>query len=660
MHNFEYLFMNMNNREAIGNQEFEKKNSLGTPLVESFLDLAHAKSVWPENITNNQEFRKQLEKRKELNDNLDAVQSRLPSSDTTLESAISQSRLSEEQIASLYSSLSGLLKTDQDYQRIILYIPFEFLPDKDWQPKEERLRQESEKFKKAYLETWNNLLSIHDVRTNFVNGDIPESKRDDGSLTRVVKAAHLIPKLVEKGFIEISAVLKLMEESQDQTLKDSIADTLPTLYDFGLLTEKDLEFMGKSGDRLINNMARIINSYKNAKNKTTDKIPEAISLSNIQTTLQEKISAIEKEDYGDIAPKRKSWLMQEQKLEAIKTLSADISSAIQNGTLASEEINDFLVRDADWDGKQVLIEGIRQVVESIAVTDPEKAKSTYAYFEENLLKLWKNTYSELEEPLFKTFHRLHQLKIIDNQQLASLGISVPKLIGPFSDNMSEMEDELEEIKTMAASIEQSKELSQLIFPVIITFGSRLKGYGLKKSDVDIGIFVRPETPFTDRTKIQDLLKKTFGQDKMKGGIVEFWLEEDDNHLKISSQTKIDPSLGKENWTHVLLGGAWEGNQDAIKKLHGELLTPYLFDTDKLIQGREARGVYLEEMESDILQYRLMHKGYECFFPPLGGIKTPHAKDIDGESMFWDSGYRQLATKLFASRVFLPKISKGKN
>jgi len=85
------------------------------------------------------------------------------------------------------------------------------------------------------------------------------------------------------------------------------------------------------------------------------------------------------------------------------------------------------------------------------------------------------------------------------------------------------------------------------------------------------------------------------------------------------------------------------------------LAPYLRETDKKIMNREARGLYLEEMERDILQYRLMHKGYERFFPPAGGLHSAHADKVDGESMFWDSGYRQLATKLFASRVFLPKI-----
>ncbi len=118
----------------------------------------------------------------------------------------------------------------------------------------------------------------------------------------------------------------------------------------------------------------------------------------------------------------------------------------------------------------------------------------------------------------------------------------------------------------------------------------------------------------------------------------------------------DMALGERSWTHVLFGGVWEGNKEAIDELREKLLVPYFSNTKTIIHGREARGLYLEELERDTLQYRLMHKGYERFYPPRGGIDAPHADRIDGKSVFWDSGYRAMAIKLFASRVFLPKVS----
>ena len=156
-----------------------------------------------------------------------------------------------------------------------------------------------------------------------------------------------------------------------------------------------------------------------------------------------------------------------------------------------------------------------------------------------------------------------------------------------------------------------------------------------------------------------MLKENFTHKKIRGEIVEFWLEEKENQLKIIDFTESDVTLGKSYWAHILFGAAWKGNKDIMRELREKLLAPYMYDTGKVIHERDARSLYLEEIERDTLQYRLMHKGYERFFPPCGGIHTPHSDEIDGNSMFWDSGYRQLATKLFASRVFLPKIPINK-
>ena len=72
--------------------------------------------------------------------------------------------------------------------------------------------------------------------------------------------------------------------------------------------------------------------------------------------------------------------------------------------------------------------------------------------------------------------------------------------------------------------------------------------------------------------------------------------------------------------------------------------PYFLETDEVIHGREARELYLEELERDTLQYRLMHKGYERFYPSYGGIHTLHADKIDGDSVF---GTPVIATRQYS-------------
>lgn len=172
------------------------------PGVELLLDIEHAKDIWPKEIAEDKTFLEQVESRRELNRRLDTVLSALPHPDVTLEQAISTGKLKEDQVADLYESLSGLLASDSEYQRVLLYLPFEFLPSVGWKPTSDRFKKAAEDFRTAYMSAWENLLVIHDVRANFVDGDVLEVEKREGDLPRVVKAAHLIPKLVEAGFFD--------------------------------------------------------------------------------------------------------------------------------------------------------------------------------------------------------------------------------------------------------------------------------------------------------------------------------------------------------------------------------------------------------------------------------------------------------------------------
>jgi len=108
---------------------------------------------------------------------------------------------------------------------------------------------------------------------------------------------------------------------------------------------------------------------------------------------------------------------------------------------------------------------------------------------------------------------------------------------------------------------------------------------------------------------------------------------------------------------VLLEGAWCGKKEAIKELYEKLLPGFLHSQDKKIADIDARKIWMKELERDTLQYRLLHKGYARLNVEQGGIKTKNGNDIDKNSMFWDSGYRRLATKLFITKVFLPQLEK---
>ena len=172
------------------------------------------------------------------------------------------------------------------------------------------------------------------------------------------------------------------------------------------------------------------------------------------------------------------------------------------------------------------------------------------------------------------------------------------------------------------------------------------------------MFIRPGISLKERGEVQQILAQIFSSEKIGGKVVEFWLEATGNELLIRDFPNPDVFLADSTWVHLLFCSVWLGTTDALKELYAKLLPGFLYSTGKTFMERDIRTLSLEEIEREVLQYRLMHKGYRRFFPPQGGINYSGAERLDPTSCFWDSGYRRLATKLFVSRVFLPQL-KGK-
>ena len=553
--------------------------------VESFLSLAKAAEVWDENIVSSKAFSEQITEHEELTKRLHAVLNSLPRPDTPIEIAITQGHVTEEQVAELYASLSRFL-SNRDYRRLVLYLPFELMPKKAWRPIGKKLQDALAQFEQAYMEAWRSLLSAHDVRANFTDGDVLEVELRDGDLPRVVKAAHLIPVLIEKGWMTVVDAEKLAEEANNRILQDSVLDAL-------------LAVRGTS---------------KPERPKTDPKSP------------------------APITEKRALWLKQKEHHKVVDALSENIRKAIMYGQPATPET------------QEVLAEGIRKAVESLASSDLGEARALYRRHEQTLRALWRNDSPGVREALLKAFRRFCHLGVIGRKQLAELNITTPKLEGPFSENLEHITD-LVDMQGIAASIGSTPELSQFVYPVVLVYGSRLSGYGTQKSDIDVAVFVKPGISFDSRPRLQELLGKTFVHNLIPS-VIEFWLEERNGALRVRDFENPDISLGESYWTHALFGAAWIGPEHVIRELCAKLLLPYLSNTDGILQGENARRLYLESLESASLQYRLMHSGYARFYAHYG---ARYSDSIDGSSTFWDSGYRWLATKLFLGRVFLPKI-----
>ncbi|MCR4314589.1 MAG: nucleotidyltransferase domain-containing protein [Candidatus Uhrbacteria bacterium] len=598
----------------------------GLPGAELLLDLEQASQLWPKEVVQDKEFLNQIEERVRLNERLNKVLCALPRPDISLESVVAAGKLSEDQVADLYESLEKLLAEGSEYQRILLYLPFEFLPSVEWKPTGERLAHAAVTFRETYLAAWERLLVTHDVRANFVDGDVMDVETRKVDLPRVVKVAHLIPKLVEAGFMTVEAVQHRMDETDDTILRESIADTLPVLKDMGFLPGESEEI------------------------EDAEEVGE-VTLVSVERTLSDAFIHIESDDYGDITKKREVWLKQDGKRKAVDVASEMIRKAIEAGSLRG-----FELEEASVGAKQAYIEGVRKAVEAKAHLDKETARQLLAQHRDALELIWK-TDLDLRDVLAKTFFRLSGLGVTTQNQLKEHQLTLPALGGPFSENLEGIKEELVEVRRIVESLERHPELSKMVYPVVLVYGSRIKGYGSPESDIDVAVFVRPEVQGTNKTRMRALLKEAFSHEKIGGEVTEFWMQAEGSHLRVVDPDRHDPMVGESYWTYVLFGAVWEGKQEAVAELQAKILPAYFYDDGKILYGRPARGLGLEELERDTLQYRLMHKGYERFYPSYGGMNTPHADSIDGKSTFWDSGYRQMATKLYASRLFLPKLER---
>ncbi|MPN08118.1 hypothetical protein SDC9_155396 [bioreactor metagenome] len=226
--------------------------------------------------------------------------------------------------------------------------------------------------------------------------------------------------------------------------------------------------------------------------------------------------------------------------------------------------------------------------------------------------------------------------------------------GNFSENLSNLSTEIEKLKGILTEMKSNPDLSKSVLPIILIGGSKIKGYGESTSDTDISIFIKSEVSELDRTQIREILLKILDKYNFDCKPTEFWLIEQGNKLKINDDLKKDHWTAESDWVHVLLNSFWLGDRAEINELRTKLLPSFFEMTNETKHNHPIRELYFENMEKDLLQYRLMHKGYERNFST---IQNPYKNEmsIDGTSAFWNSGFRRLATRLFVNNIFLPKL-----
>jgi len=486
----------------------------------------------------------------------------------------------------LYKSLNKLLSSGAN-DRFILYCPLYLIPKSSWYRNHNEI---IDTFYESYIECWYRLLQTSDVRTNFTNGDT-ESK------DRIIQAAYLAPTLLENGLIS-KALLSNLQDNAPSLLSDSLKDAFKNVNEAypntnHLTTKKTIH---DSITYALDNLP----SYKYIKNK-----------------------------------KRANWLRWEDKRQTINKLGKSLSTILIAGSHNTTSLAEF-IKTLKGNSILVAISGIGSAIERLNMIDKDLAIALYERCKPHLLELAKNDNTHTQELhqsqyISRTFCRLHSINIADQKTLNDAGIFNPDLSE--SPNLNHINKERQKIQ----KIINSRRLSQLILPVSIMFGSKLKGYSIPESDIDIAIFVKPNNALNlkstnpkDIEVLDKLLTAKFGQE-----VAQYWLKEDGDNLKIQDLTTTKSMIGRSTDSHVLFGGTWEGCSDTISMLNEKLLKLYE-NIDE-----ESRRFCIENLEQDALQYRLLHRGYTQF----------NVTSVN--NTFLDDGYRKVASKLYSTRVFLP-------
>jgi hypothetical protein len=598
------------------------------PAVETLLNVIASESVWNKDVQTNPLFKEQVTTQRALIDSWQTVTKIITPGQST--AVVATNRDTALQIARFFDLLTRYLEEDQARSRIILYLPMEFTEPLNGPNTPDVLTANYKRFANAYLEAFETMLHTQDVRANFVDGNVLEPElRIDADHSRVVKVTHLIPSLVQSGFFTFKDVIELAEQNTDNLIVEGILEACEVMLDLNLVTKQNLELLPR---------------YQSLKTITVN----SEQMESSETVLQELEYGLHKArkiNPASSTPNRTIWLQKNAIDHAIAVASARLAIELLDGkvlwltTMCTEEM------------LRVGIDAIRQA-SLVKPTVFTKLKSWVAQAEDTHASI------AVKDAIQKLYLHLYSAGVIDGAVLKERKLRIPKLQGPFSENLEHFTPSVSEFGTMVANMMQDDVLRWRVYPAAIMLGSQLKGYDIGDADADVAVFIKPGPTVADQSELAARLQKVFDHERIGGSVLMFWLEADyDKPFTIREITQTTNAPGLSTWTHILMDGAWVGEAATVRDLRRQLLTPYCFNPDTDSENQSTRYRWLEELERDAILYRLLHKGYERFHPIRSPMDTLHGAMIDGASALYDPHFRFIATELYLTRVFLPNLGQ---
>ncbi len=543
-------------------------------------------------------LQEQVSARSELAAFTDAFIAKLPSPTLELSAAATQGYVSTTDIAELYARMSELLR-DETAARVALYVPFEWLPDNNTSSDDDMLRMATDEFREAYVTAWWSLLREHDARAHYDDGDMRlDVDKNPDELPQVIKAAHLIPFLLGKGVISESDVTYVYDGTNSDVLRRSIDDAM-TVY-------------SHCNDRRVEAQTESL------------AIPEVLHAYHA-----EQLAHMYEERDAGASPQRLEWLQKVAFEMTVQTMAARLDIAGAREYLGS---TDELEQSTGC-------VALGRIAETATADERQRAVSLLLEHGSTTMKYYS-----------MTLRRLSRIQLVSEADLAARGIAIPRLHGELSRNLDIDSDEMKTVRDFVQTARDDPELREQLYPVVLVGGSRLKGYGDEHSDVDVTICMKPGVDENQRAELLSRVMPLLGGDKPH----EFWLEEAGSELAVRLLDTDDQFVGNDHWVHTLFGSAWVGDEATIRDMQSRLFPQYFAEQQYGETNMPLQPAYRKRIEKDVLLYRLLHRGYAHQFP-VRGQDIPCAELIDGSGVFYDSGYRQLATQLFIEKVFVPTI-----
>jgi hypothetical protein len=609
------------------------------PVTQSAIDSLFSKkegNTWPATVLTNSRISKDLEIRKKL---LNLCNILLNTNNGDFLEAYASGLVEEQYLIEFYVLLGQEL-TKPEVQRIILYLPFECLPAKKWKVSSSQLDEAIHCFIENYRAAWYQVVNEWDFRADFIDGDIPEVHEypvDEAIL--VCKAAHLIPILVEKGIFSKEEIFSLLENSDDPVLRQSIEETFPTLYEMGLLSEDEVQKLKVD----FSQPETFIVQLEQGFTKRKDWLEELTT--RVEITQGKVLSELVRQK-NTMRPERFVWKKDDSRRKVLEQYGHELAKLLSRESIFPLE-EKLLLDINNQDILLVVIFAVRESVETTYHASVKKALELKTLWKQNLLSLYLSGGKEVREVIESTWSRWGFLRLVPLCEKQKL---------PFMIQIEEQTFEMicktehsEEAKAIFEKLELNTELLEFVYPTLLMYGSLVKGYASGIADLDLAVFVRPEVPIEKRGYVQKLLRENISSKSMKSLPLEFWISENGDKLTIRDFETTDASLGDSSLIHVLWKGLWFGDKSTVEMFHGQLLTNYL--------GLSEKEKLTRELERGLLQYRLMHKGYDRLYPKGRSFQTKFGHDLGIESRFWDSGYRKLATECFVKNVFVPYLDK---